>query len=283
MIYLLEYENENNDKVEFSIESGIVISTITGLTSNSIRLSESQGMMQIGSTVLARSVASKPITVNGEIIGLAKEKKQKLLNAILPEVVGTLIYDKKWKMQVETVMSPDIQSNLRDPKFQFMLKAPFPYWESTTPTVSRMSGETALFEFWDLTQDVIFGERYSNPFTLITNNGNAASFFTVTFTAIDDVENPKITNAETLEFFRIKHNMESGDKIIVRITQDTVRITKTDGVTTQDISGSMDIYSTLSQILPGSNALKIEADSGIEFLDATVTHSDTVVGVFHEN
>lgn len=281
MIYNLKYINDDEGVVEFSWQSQIVISSTTGFTENFINLSISQGINQIGGTVQGQAVQPKDIVLNGEIIGKAAPSKALLLNTIKPMIPSRLVYNDEWEIRVLPSQTPIIESRQSNSKFQISLKAPYPYWNRVLGESTTLSGIEPMFKFpWNLTLPWKFSSRIESYFINVVNSGNIEVPFRIVFTAVSELSNPKITNAETLEYFRIIRNMKVGEKIIVDITNSGFSIiSQYQGVET-DIFGNIDIDSNFYRLHVGDNIIRYDADTNRDGLDVIIYHSVQTVGVF---
>lgn len=281
MIYNLKYINDDNDVVEFSFESKIIIGSITGFTENFINLSLSQGINQVGSTMQGQAVQAKDIIVNGEIMGETIAARRLMVNTIKPLTGARLIYNDEWEIKVYPTQTPIIEKYRKNAKFQFILKAPFPYWNKIKTTAVPLSGIEPMFSFpWDLSTTFQFGKRVENYFTNVVNTGNVDAPFRIKFTATAELSNPKITNAETLEFFRIKRAMKVGETITVDIGSSGVSIISEFEGKKTDVFGSFDIYSDLYRLQVGDNILRYDADINRDGLEVIIYPSILTVGVY---
>jgi len=281
MIGNLKYRNASGGEVEFDISTGFIISEMSGLTENSITLSTSQGFTQIGSTVQGTSVEEKPISIEGTILGYAKDQAALLLDTILPDVIGQLIYNDEWAITVYPTETPYVEQYDHNPKFQFSLTAPYPYWSKAQETNVSLAGIEPMFSFpWDLSQSFTFGTRLSPAFAWIYNPGSVESLYSITFRAMSEgVTNPRITNAKTYEYLHIKKDMALGETITVSITYGGVNVTSDIGGTVTDIIGYFDIQSDLYRMHPGDNVIAYNADTGRDNLDVNVTFNVGTVWV----
>ena len=166
------YTNAYGDSVEFSASSGIRITSIDGITSNDIDLSESTVNNQVGSSITGKSVQAKEITLEGRYRYKPSIRKT-LLAVILPGVTATLRYiddvaetDVYWT--VTPKQTPVISINPVWQSFQFVLRAPFPYPRSHVSNVTYFNYLKSKFKFkqaysstqkWNHQEQRSFGNR----------------------------------------------------------------------------------------------------------------------------
>lgn len=281
MSYQLRYINAHGAYIDFSRQSRCIISDITGLTENYINIAESQGINQVGSTIQGESVQPKNIVVNGEILGQTKDLRQKMLEIISPATPGRLIFNGEWELEVSPTVTPIIQRNLINAKFQFTLRAPYPYWRRAAASNVMLSGFTPLFRFpWNISNTTRFSKRMESVFANIENRGNVPAKFVVRFTAKTQLTAPQIIKVATREFIRIDKELEAGEVITVDMTGGGVTITSNIMGIETDAFGYLDIDSSLFLLDVGDNIIRDSADENAEGLSTMIIMRDTISGVW---
>jgi hypothetical protein len=284
MTYKLTYINSYGDRIDFSAAGGFVVSSKSGFTENSIDVSMSQGVHQIGGTMQGQSIQSKSITINGELVHDAEAKRKHMLECVAPGVEGRLIYNDEWFIDVVPASTPSIEAGMACAKFQFRLRAAYPYWQSLSKRETYMAWNRPLFSFpWNISDPnpFMFSERNPSRFANIYNGGNVKVPFSVIFRAVSmGVENPSIINIGTLEFIKINRVMNVGEVITVTNTSERITVTLERGGIVEDIFSWTDINSTFFLLDKGDNVLKYDADTNAENLDVRVIMRDAVVGVW---
>lgn len=147
MTYKLEYVNDYNASITFSFESGFILSATTGLTSNTVSTVNSQGINQIGGTLQGQSVQPRIVTCKGTIRGESAEGRKILLDTILPNVQGRLIYDNAWQIDVVPKITPDVTRHRSNATFNFSLEAAYPYWRKISESMVEMSYIQPMTDF----------------------------------------------------------------------------------------------------------------------------------------
>ena len=281
MTYTLKYINALGKEIEFSMSSGFVIAEATGLTSNSIETYKSQGNNQVGAVLLGQSVQPRTINIQGTIFGKSLLGRRKLLETIAPEIPAKLIFNDMWQIDVYPIMTPDIARSLENTAFAFALEATFPYWQSVEETMTLLSGIQAMFKFpWNLTLPWKFGINKETFFTNVYNEGNVATNFDLVFYANTEVDNPKVTKVDTLEFIAFNHHMVAGETVILSMSSNSLLATSIiDGVET-DIFSDLDYDNTYFLLEIGDNVLRHDADYNREGLDCKIYHRTTTVGAY---
>ena len=136
----------NGKKLRMNSNSGYYISTISGLTGVTANLELSQSNSGIGESFRGGSVKGISLQVKGKILDGQTDKKQALLDTVVPLGTGTLsLYEKSGEISgrakpyrvtdIVVKATPTITQE-RNSKFVFTLYAPSPAWrESTVKTV----------------------------------------------------------------------------------------------------------------------------------------------------
>ena len=126
--------------------SGYYISTISGLTGVTANLELSQSNSGIGESFSGGSIKGISLQVKGKILDGQTDKKQALLDTVVPLGTGTLsLYEKSdeisgrakpYRVTDIVVKSTPTITQERNSKFVFTLYAPSPAWrEATVKTV----------------------------------------------------------------------------------------------------------------------------------------------------
>lgn len=290
MTYKLEYRSDNGNYIVFHPDNDIVISNATGLTENEIQLSTSQGSGQIGTSVQGEAVQGKTLVFDGMIVGETAGYRKMLLDTISPLTGGTLIYNDTLYLRVRPQTTPAIERKHIHAKFQFSVYASYPYWTYEQESESLVSGIKGAFRFpvnYSNPEYHIWGRQVETEFVLVKNTGNVPARIIVTFIANTEVENPKVTlitptimSEDDLEFIRIRKIMRGGDKIVIDNTDDTVKITSTTAIGTEDGFKYLDINSSFFDVPVGETEFKADADVNRGGLTCMISFAPTVSGAF---
>lgn len=136
----------NGKKLRMNSNSGYYISTISGLTGVTANLELSQSNSGIGESFSGGSIKGLSLQVKGKILDGQTDKKQALLDTVVPLGTGTLsLYEKNseiseraklYRVTDIVVKSTPTITQERNSKFVFTLYAPSPAWrEATVKTV----------------------------------------------------------------------------------------------------------------------------------------------------
>lgn len=136
----------NGKKLRMNSGSGYYISTISGLTGVTANLELSQSNSGIGESFSGGSIKGISLQVKGKILDGQTDKKQALLDTVVPLGTGTLsLYEKSdeiggraepYRVTDIVVKSTPTITQEDNSKFVFTLYAPSPAWrEATVKTV----------------------------------------------------------------------------------------------------------------------------------------------------
>lgn len=283
-MYNLKYISDNGKIINFSPLLGYIITKTDGLTENDITLAETQGVMQVGSTIQHKSVQPKTIVINGQISGQSAPKRAELLTTIVPKVSGVLVFDNKLQIRVEPKLTPSVERSMRNARFQFSLRAPYPYWRNIDQVRANVAGKVKKFKFpVNYKTPHKFGERIATYFVNVLNEGNVPANFKATFIAITDLVSPKITKVATGEYIKINKPMAAGEQITVDML-DGIKITTTDLQGKEiDAIRHLDRGSQLFSIDPGDNLIRCDSDLNREGLYCNLFFNHTYSAAFGDD
>lgn len=271
------YINEDGQSIIFDAEHGLIINKPTGIDSLTVSHSQAQGINQVGSTIQSSNVQSRVVVVNGYLCGNNQlSDKNTLLSVIRPDLTGKLFAD-DYYLDVRPTATPSIEAEREFAMFQFSVIAAYPYWQKDGSASETLSGVRKMFKFpWNISQPYRFGEVVTAAFINILNDGQVPVPFTVTFSAIDTVVNPKLIEAATNEYLLLNKTLVAGEKVTVEITHERTYVNSNiDG----ECRGALDLGSSFFRLKVGDNVIKPEAQSGKVNLNVKIDYAVEIVGV----
>lgn len=281
------YTNAYGDSVEFSANSGIRITSIDGLTSNEINLSESTVNNQVGSSITGKSVQAKDLTIEGRYRYRPSIRKT-LLAVILPGVTATLRYiDDLAEIDVYWVVipkqTPVISINPVWQNFQFVVRVPFPYPRSHISNVTYFNYLKSRFRFkqaYSSTQKWKISERTYQPLQTIKNKGSLETGFIVRMTATAEVKAPKIVKVDTQEAIEFPNlTLQSGETLEIN-THDNEKychLIKEDSVV--NAFPDMSYESTFFKLNKGDNVIRYSSETNEKSLEVVLTFDEVMAGI----
>lgn len=274
---LFRYVNENGDSITFDYESGFLINKPTGIDTLPVTLNEASGINQVGSTIQSKNINSRPVTVSGILVGeFQKENKEKLLSVIRPDLEAKLYAD-DFYLNVRPSATPTIEANKTFARFQFSLLAAYPYWQKDDSATATLSGVSRDFKFpWNISKAYRFGTVVTAQFINIPNRGQVPIPFKVTYTALSEVQNPKLTDAATNKYLLLNKTLVAGERVVIEITHERTYVTSSvDG----ECRGALDLRSNFYRLAVGDNVIKPDATSGKDNLQVDIDYAIEVVGI----
>lgn len=271
------YVNENGQSLVLDAEHGFIINKPAGIDTLAINHAQAQGINQVGSTIQSSNVQSRPVVVNGYIVGHSYvTSKDQLLSIIRPDLKARLYAD-DYYLDVRPTATPVIGPESFFAPFQFSLIAAYPYWQKDSSASATLSGVRKSFKFpWNISRAYRFGEVISAAFINIYNEGQVPIPYTVTFSAIDTVVSPKLIEADTNEYLLLNKSLVAGEKVVVEITHERTYVNSSvDG----ECRGALDLGSSFFRLKVGDNVIKPEATSGKANLNVKIDFAAEIVGI----
>ena len=279
-MYTAKFENSNGKIFYFGYKYGNIFD-IDGLTGLDVSVSMSQGFNQVGETVENLSIGSNMLEITGRLLGEATESKRKMLSVFAPFQSGRLTFENKYFVDCVVKKTPLITVETKDPKFELVLTAPYPYWQKVTLNSFAVGDYAPAFSFpVNYATPHIFGIKNPSAFINCVNGGEVEAYYKLEFRSKTTTVNPQIINVETQEFLKLNTTVTSDDKFTVyRLGGRLIVEKETSGVIT-DAFSVLDEDSDLMYMHVGNNLIKADADSGADQLITTITFNDAVVGVY---
>lgn len=271
------YVNENNESIVFEWNHGFLPEKPQGIDVLTISHSEAQGINQVGSTIQSSNVQSRVVNMKGRIVGdFQTQTKERLLSVVRPDLSGRLYAD-DYYLEVRPQTTPTFEARERFASYQFSLLAAYPYWQKDDSAVVKLNSVEKRFRFpWNISQTYRFGEMSQAMFINIINDGQVPIPYTVTFSALDTVENPQLIDAATNKFIKLNKILVAGETVEVKITHDRTYVTSSvDG----ECRGALDLSSSFFRLAAGDNVIKPDADSGKNNLRVQIDFATEVVGI----
>lgn len=255
-----------------------VLFDISPLSGADVDIAASQGFRQVGETVEGQSVGGIRRTIRGVVLNDATARR--MISALPVFTTGRLYFGEKYFCNIVLQKTPSV-SVLKNGKIPFTMQVycDTPFWMEDNLKNYILNGYTSAFSFPVNYDSHVFGTRASGNFTNCINTGDVEAPFVCEFTAIDEVSGYGIINVVTLEELRFDDTLFPGD--VVRVYQENgrVRVQKTSDGVTSNALGLLSEDSTLFNLLPGDNVLKVVADNNEESLQVSLSYMPVFMGV----
>lgn len=268
-MFKLQFENARGQAVDL-FDYPFRLIGVEGLGDVGAEIQSQRSPYQDGETYIDSVLEPRYMTIEFKIEGIDAadtESKRRLISSIFNPKLGpgTLKYIRDDEVRVidavaESVPSfPDGSTN-RKTTFQkalIFLKAPNPYWKSTT--VTEEPAFEPLFEFpsdeyWEEGEDgdMYFEMGMQRTDRIIVNDGDAPAPLKVVF--YGPADSPMIENRTTGEFIRIKKRLEEGERFEIDTADGVKSLTYVDvyGEET-DVFNWIDLGSSYFKLQLGEN------------------------------
>ena len=282
-MYNVIFESDNGQKYVFGADGETVFDMDLG-NGVSVDVGTSQGFSQVGETVESMTVGGRTITVRGTVFGNVQSRKKIMRKVFAPFVWGKLIFEGKHYIRVCVKDTPTFSPVKDDGRFTMLLYAPFPFFYSVDDAHYNIGEITPMFSFpVNYATPHKFGERGTEKYTNVYNNGDIAVPFNVYMETFGTSANPMIVNLDTQEYLKLNGTLNTGDVAnIYRDSNNILRAELSTGGESVDILSWVDDGSTLFQLNPGDNIIAFDDDGGGSSLTVKFTFSPAVVAVYED-
>lgn len=282
-MYNVVFETDNGQKYIFGQDGETVFDMDLG-SGISVDIGTSQGFSQVGETVESMTVGGRAITVRGTVFGNVQSRKETMRKVFAPFVWGKLIFEGKYYIRVCVKDTPTFSPVKNDGRFTMLLYAPFPFFYSVDDAYFNIGEIVPTFSFpINYATPHKFGERGTEKYTNVYNNGDIAVPFNVHMETSGTSVNPSIANLDTQEYLKLNGTLTVGDVAnIYRDSNNILRAELTADGEVIDILSWIDDGSTLFQLNPGDNIIAFDDDGGGSSLTVKFTFSPAVVAVYED-
>ncbi len=261
----LKITNSSGVYREFTFDTDVVWTNqnSANLSTNSVSLSTSQAVGQVGETINSATINSRTVILNFKIIKNVVFNRNDMINFFLPstKMVVEVVKDGT-SYFIDGVLTEIDNIGLAHGIFTMTIYASFPYWR-TKDQIKEFNTVSKGFRFPNTFKNnniVQLGYSNTNPFASLTNNGNAMQFFKATMTFRGTVSNPSIIFYRTNQKVKFDYTFVAGQQVEISTEPGNRYVRETTSDTNFYKYLSSD--SVLSILLyPGENVLKVEADS----------------------
>lgn len=296
MNIIITYTNQNNESLRFMEKGPFFLQNFEGFDAVENIINREHAYKLDGAIPTDSRLATRRPFIEGILIGNNEEDlfelRRNMIQTIDNDLPGTLyvnIFDKTYEIDVMPITAPKfktLEANGGRPTelnlFTLDFEAFDPYWKDTSfyNSLIPLSKVVNLFEFpLNITNEFEFATVHSGDIIEIKNNGDknvGAEFFMSIRTT---VENPRIYNVLTQEYFGFEGTYEPGTEFYINTSRGHKRVTKTlDNITNNAMSKRLS-GSTFLTIQNGTNHLQVQADSGTNGIIVNLKFRPLVLGV----
>lgn len=162
---------------------------------------------------------------------------------------------------------------------QFTCGDPYIY-EATETKVDIALWESGLeFPLEVVEEGIEIGYRAPSLIVNVLNDGSDVTGMIIRFSATSNVVNPRLLNVNTYEVLKLNTTMLPGDVIEVSTYRGRRWAKRFRNNVEIDEFNIVDLYSTWLQLEVGDNLFRYDADSGLDYLEASMTFTKKRIGV----
>lgn len=262
----------------FGFEDGCLFD-ISPLSGSDVSISTSQGFQQIGETVEGQNVGSVRRTITGTLLNKAAEAK--MLSVLPVFTTGRLYVNESRFCNITVNKTPEIRTSKWGKKtFSMQVFCDNPFWNSANDSSYIVSNFKKSFSFPVVYDAHKFAVRAESAFVNCFNGGDVSVPISCEFTAEAEVTNYGVINARTLQELQFEDVLQVGEKVKLYYEKGNIKAIKEDeDGNTVGILGKLSDASTLFNVTPGDNILKIFAENNEQFLKANIVFRPAFMGV----
>lgn len=280
----LTYTNSKGESIEFSNRPPFILSKFEGLGDVDADVQTQKSPYQDGETHVDTVLEPRYIKMEISVVGKEIDEYRRQLSKVMnPKFNGVLRYeDESVVREIECVNEhvPRFPEKTQSSHKAIVgLKAPNPYWQSTTITEEPMAAFVELFEFpsdyWEVGDDgnLYFEMGTEGHTRTFYNNGD--SEVPIKITIKGPTLNPILTNVTTGELIKINRELSSEDVLEIS-TEDGNKHVLLNG---ENVFNWIDLSSTFWKLAVGENEIEYTADAGQESATLDITWQEQFVGV----
>lgn len=266
----------NNKIIEVDKNKRFRLLGIDGIDSGNYEIMKSENLFADGSRVNDKKILSRNIMLEIEYTGKEKARERSNLSSFFNiHHSGIMVFkneeiERKVEYEVEGFKAK--LNNLYEPlRALISLYCPNPFWldtETTSKEVVQWEGGMTF----PLILPTTFATEGEKEFNLI-NDGDVEAPIKIQISG--PATNPKILNASTDEYIKIKKKVELGETLVITTEFGNKRV-EIDGV---NAFSYIDLDSTFFQLQVGDNIIKLETEELNENSKIKIEYRNRYLGV----
>lgn len=259
--------------------------SIEPLNGIDVELQLAQGTTQTGRKVERQSVAGVSREIVAHFWREDGEQAAKVFLDSLPYFTrGTLYLGDKWFCRFVLSKTPYTVQIEPYPVLDFMVYCEKPYWYDLTLQRFAIGGYSPAFHFPVNFHTHRYGVKNSDTFVNALNPGSLPVPFTATLSCTSSVTDPRVVNMETGGYIGLSGVTLTSDDTVefYTDTDDHLAVKRTRAGVEENLFAYLDEDSTLIQLAPGDNLLRLSAASGANALQVVVQFYPMVSGILPE-
>lgn len=291
-MFNFKYKNTDGQTLELGQKRPFLITSREGLEQVENEITSTTQYNLDGAQLVGQRLNTRLITLKGEVVGddqdELEELRKYLISVFNPKIAGSLEYhvgDNVYTIDVLAETAPKFGSTQTAQTYDFTieLRALNPYWYDVTDynkLIPLSQIENHMTWPLEIKANYVFASIISGNITTITNNGDVETGAEYTLKVSGNVQNVKVLNVVSGEFFTINYTFEAGDVIVLNTIHNnfSVKLTKSNGDVV-NLIGNRDLNSSFFQLNKGDNYIQVTADVGKDLIIADMKFTPLVLGV----
>lgn len=251
---------------------------------------------QVGESVTGTTLETREVELAAWVIAKTDtmmSERKRFLNRFFNPVQPIDLYYKEYVITflpntTVAYASERVDNNEVVCKFKMTGFCPDPLW-TTAASRNRLSASTMAHFHFPLAlpnppeppEYNMFGERRTNYFINVENDGDLETGLEITFRATTAVVNPRLLNENADELFGMIMTLHAGEEVYVNTNTGSKQVR---GRTSPDAEWEnyfkyKDLHSKWLTVQPGVTRFRVNADSNIDGLSVTVRVNDRFLEV----
>ncbi len=272
-MYTLKIENTNGEIFELSHDNqNYAIIGVTGLTRPATDIHTSAGGGLDGEFFNSSRVQMRNIAITVVLRGNIEENRQRLYR-IFPMKTHCAVYFSNKNRNVKIfgyVEILDADLFTEQETVQISIICPRPFWQDMQTIYTELSQIMSMFQFpfaIEETPGVPFSEIVDYPTCTIDNVGDVRCGCVMVIDIKNTVQNLKIFNLTTQEFFGFDYTFSDGDQITINTISGQMSVTLNSSGTVTNILSAVVKNSSWLKLNVGENIFTFTSDDNMDAID----------------
>ena len=280
-MYKLSVKNAAGDTLHLSQNKNYAVTGIEGLTPVAATINTSNAGMLDGAVYNSARLSYRNIVITASIVQDVESARIKLYDYFQTKQFCKLFFENDSRNVYIDGYVETFECDLfaLGETVQISIICPDPYFKDTRTKTDTGSTVVSLFEFPTEFNNVEFSRLISDAAITVSNNGDISAGFDIEIHFIGNVKNPVLYSATTGGYFGLNSQFVAGDRVVIntRNGKKSVKLIRF-GVEINQFN-NIQSGSTWLQLTRGVNTFTFNADSGVNNMQISITHTDLYAGV----
>ena len=282
-MYNVIIENENGDQLDLMNTKDMVCIGIDEVAGASATINETENATLDGSVINSERLNSRTITISVRIFSNCGTCRELIYqHAVIKKYIKlTLINDIRSVYIEGQVKSVEADPFTQKESMTIEIVCPEPFFNEVVAVMEEFSYIIKMLHF------ELAIEKDGIPFGCITdtiqaevvNTGECDTGIIFTLVASNEVVNPKISDMETGEYFRLIYTMRAGEEITINTNDKNKSITSLYQNVKTNLLNSRDKTSTWLKAKIGSTKFTYTTEKGFDDLEVTFKYQNKYLGI----